>query len=98
MKRVPLSVQDKARKIKLLLLDVDGVLTDGGIYLDDRGVEIKRFDVRDGQGITLTFDAVLLHSVCRLLQAAVQKSDWDVELKLPGVEAPPEERPPRTLN
>jgi 3-deoxy-D-manno-octulosonate 8-phosphate phosphatase (KDO 8-P phosphatase) len=29
------------------------VLTDGGIYLDDRGVESKRFDVRDGQGITL---------------------------------------------
>ncbi|HEX2227504.1 MAG TPA: HAD hydrolase family protein [Candidatus Binatia bacterium] len=35
------------------MLDVDGVLTDGGIYLDDRGVESKRFDVRDGQGITL---------------------------------------------
>ncbi|MDH3445030.1 MAG: HAD-IIIA family hydrolase, partial [Deltaproteobacteria bacterium] len=47
------SVQAKARNIKLLLLDVDGVLTDGGIYLDDRGVETKRFDVRDGQGITL---------------------------------------------
>lgn len=37
----------------MLLLDVDGVLTDGGIYIDDRGVETKRFDVRDGQGITL---------------------------------------------
>lgn len=35
------------------MLDVDGVLTDGGIYFDDRGVESKRFDVRDGQGITL---------------------------------------------
>lgn len=53
MKRVSLSLQAKARKIKLLLLDVDGVLTDGGIYLDDRGVESKRFDVHDGQGITL---------------------------------------------
>ncbi len=53
MKRVSLSLQAKARKIKLLLLDVDGVLTDGGIYLDDRGVETKRFDVHDGQGITL---------------------------------------------
>ena len=40
----------------------------------------------DGQGITLTFDSVLLHSVCRLLQAAVKKSDWDMELKLPGTE------------
>jgi 3-deoxy-D-manno-octulosonate 8-phosphate phosphatase (KDO 8-P phosphatase) len=53
VKRVSLSLQAKARKIKLLLLDVDGVLTDGGIYLDNRGVETKRFDVRDGQGITL---------------------------------------------
>ncbi len=53
MKRVSHSVQAKAKEIKLLLLDVDGVLTDGGIFLDDRGVETKRFDVRDGQGITL---------------------------------------------
>ena len=35
------------------MLDVDGILTDGGIYLDNRGVETKRFDVRDGQGISL---------------------------------------------
>jgi 3-deoxy-D-manno-octulosonate 8-phosphate phosphatase (KDO 8-P phosphatase) len=53
VKRASLSFRAKARRIKLLLLDVDGVLTDGGIYLDDRGVESKRFDVRDGQGITL---------------------------------------------
>jgi 3-deoxy-D-manno-octulosonate 8-phosphate phosphatase (KDO 8-P phosphatase) len=53
VKRLSLLLQAKARKIKLLLLDVDGVLTDGGIYLDNHGVETKRFDVRDGQGITL---------------------------------------------
>jgi hypothetical protein len=29
---------------------------------------------------------VLLHSLCRLLQSAVKKSDWDMELKLPGTE------------
>jgi 3-deoxy-D-manno-octulosonate 8-phosphate phosphatase (KDO 8-P phosphatase) len=39
------------RAIKLVLLDVDGVLTDGGIYLDPQGGETKRFDVRDGSGI-----------------------------------------------
>ena len=50
---IPAPLRHKARKIKLLLLDVDGVLTDGGIYIDDRGVESKRFDVRDGQGIAL---------------------------------------------
>ncbi|MFN7022643.1 MAG: KdsC family phosphatase [Phycisphaerales bacterium] len=38
--------------IRLLALDVDGVLTDGSIMLDDRGVETKRFNVRDGQGLT----------------------------------------------
>jgi 3-deoxy-D-manno-octulosonate 8-phosphate phosphatase (KDO 8-P phosphatase) len=46
-------LRKRAQNIKLLLLDVDGVLTDGGIFIDDRGVETKRFDVRDGQGITL---------------------------------------------
>ncbi len=39
------------KDIRCLVLDVDGVLTDGSIYLDDRGVETKRFNVRDGQGI-----------------------------------------------
>ena len=40
-------------KIKLLLLDVDGVLTDGRIYIDDNGVETKAFDVKDGHGLKL---------------------------------------------
>lgn len=42
---------ESARHIRLLALDVDGVLTDGSIMLDDNGVETKRFSVRDGQGI-----------------------------------------------
>ena len=37
--------------IKLIVFDVDGVLTDGGIYMDDRGTELKRFHVRDGFAI-----------------------------------------------
>ncbi len=37
--------------IELLLMDVDGVLTDGGIVLDDHGVESKQFSVRDGWAI-----------------------------------------------
>lgn len=39
--------------IKLFAMDVDGTLTDGGIYMDGRGGELKRFDVRDGQGIAM---------------------------------------------
>jgi len=43
----------KAARVTLLLLDVDGVLTDGGIIYDDTGREIKRFHVRDGHGIKM---------------------------------------------
>lgn len=39
--------------IKLLALDVDGTLTDGGLYMDGQGGEFKRFDVHDGMGIHL---------------------------------------------
>ena len=53
MKRISLALRKKAAKIRLLLLDVDGVLTDGSIIIDDRGVESKQFHVRDGQGISL---------------------------------------------
>jgi 3-deoxy-D-manno-octulosonate 8-phosphate phosphatase (KDO 8-P phosphatase) len=57
VKRIPPKIQQKARRIKLLLLDVDGVLTDGGIVMDGRGEEIKRFHVRDGHGIRLLLRA-----------------------------------------
>ncbi len=40
-------------RVKLLLLDVDGVLTDGRIYYDNNGVETKAFDVKDGHGLKL---------------------------------------------
>jgi 3-deoxy-D-manno-octulosonate 8-phosphate phosphatase (KDO 8-P phosphatase) len=41
------------KAIRLFVLDVDGTLTDGGLYMDGRGGEFKRFDVRDGMGIGL---------------------------------------------
>jgi 3-deoxy-D-manno-octulosonate 8-phosphate phosphatase (KDO 8-P phosphatase) len=41
-------VQTRARDIRLLVLDVDGVLTDGSIEIDSRGRESKRFFIRDG--------------------------------------------------
>jgi 3-deoxy-D-manno-octulosonate 8-phosphate phosphatase (KDO 8-P phosphatase) len=44
---------EKAKKIKLLILDVDGVMTDGSIILDNDGNEYKRFHVRDGHGIKM---------------------------------------------
>lgn len=44
---------DKARAIELLILDVDGVLTDGRLYFDNAGGEMKAFSTLDGHGIKL---------------------------------------------
>lgn len=52
--RSPLMIDRKAREIKLVGIDVDGVLTDGGIYLGDAAgsrVELKRYHIEDGLGI-----------------------------------------------
>ncbi|HEY6011088.1 MAG TPA: HAD-IIIA family hydrolase [Nitrospirota bacterium] len=53
MKKTKTSIAGTAKKLKLLLLDVDGVLTDGSIILDGKGNELKAFHVRDGHGIKL---------------------------------------------
>ncbi len=44
-------LEERARKIKILLLDVDGVLTDGRIIYDSKGRDSKFFDVHDGMGV-----------------------------------------------
>lgn len=45
------SLKQKIKKIKLLILDVDGVMTDGGMYFTAKGDEIKKFNTKDGMGI-----------------------------------------------
>ena len=50
-------IQKLAKKIKLLILDVDGVLTDNSLYLNDDGIETKKFNVADGMGIWLAHQA-----------------------------------------
>jgi 3-deoxy-D-manno-octulosonate 8-phosphate phosphatase (KDO 8-P phosphatase) len=47
------SMNDRLAQIKLLLLDVDGVMTDGRIIFDSNGIESKFFNVKDGHGIKL---------------------------------------------
>ena len=44
---------ERCKKIKLILLDVDGVLTEGGVIYGGKGEELKIFDVKDGLGIKL---------------------------------------------
>jgi len=46
-------LQEKLRKIKMLILDVDGVMTDGNIIMDSEGREMKNFNVRDGHGLVM---------------------------------------------
>ena len=57
VKRISRGLRRKARAVALLLLDVDGVLTDGRIIIDERGIETKQFHVHDGQGIALLLRA-----------------------------------------
>ena len=50
---VPSKIVEAAKRVKLLLLDVDGVLTDGKLYYGNKGEELKAFDIKDGLGIKL---------------------------------------------
>jgi len=47
------SVEEKAKRIRMFLLDVDGVMTDGSLFYTGSGEEIKVFNVKDGLGIKL---------------------------------------------
>jgi 3-deoxy-D-manno-octulosonate 8-phosphate phosphatase (KDO 8-P phosphatase) len=49
----PAELAERCRPIELLVTDVDGVMTDGHIVLDDRGIETKHFHVRDGMAFSL---------------------------------------------
>lgn len=51
LKQKNLKFAKKARKIKLVLTDNDGVLTDTGVYYSIKGEELKRFSIRDGMGV-----------------------------------------------
>ena len=49
----PMKLAERCAAIRLLLTDVDGVLTDGGVMLDNQGVESKCFNIRDGLAVRL---------------------------------------------
>lgn len=67
---LPKELLDKARNIKLLVLDVDGVLSDGKLYFSAKGDEIKAFSTLDGQGIKL-----LQHNGIKVALITGRKSD-----------------------
>jgi 3-deoxy-D-manno-octulosonate 8-phosphate phosphatase (KDO 8-P phosphatase) len=49
----PAELAERCLPIELLVTDIDGVMTDGKIVLDDRGIETKNFHVRDGLAISI---------------------------------------------
>lgn len=49
-------LKEKLKKIKLILLDVDGTMTDGGVYILPDGTQMKRFFAQDGEGIRRAVD------------------------------------------
>jgi 3-deoxy-D-manno-octulosonate 8-phosphate phosphatase (KDO 8-P phosphatase) len=48
LQHVPVAILDRAKGIKVLITDIDGVLTDGGIIYDNAGMEFKKYNVKDG--------------------------------------------------
>jgi YrbI family 3-deoxy-D-manno-octulosonate 8-phosphate phosphatase len=46
-------LHDRCQAVEMILSDVDGVLTDGGVFFDNHGVELKQFHIRDGLGIKI---------------------------------------------
>ena len=50
-------LERRIQNIRLLALDVDGVLTDGGVYMFEDGTEFRRFNIKDGLGLKMVMEA-----------------------------------------
>ena len=83
-----MTLDERCQTIALLLSDVDGVLTDGQVFLDNQGLESKAFHVRDGMGIKLwqkagyQFGMVTLRSTQSL---KVRAAELGIEIIRQGV-------------
>ena len=77
-------IGERARRIRLLLFDVDGVLTDGKILLHADGSESKTFDIRDGTAIVLAQRAGLRTGVLSARQSAAT-TERAAQLRIPIV-------------
>jgi 3-deoxy-D-manno-octulosonate 8-phosphate phosphatase (KDO 8-P phosphatase) len=72
-----------ALRLELLVLDVDGVLTDGGLWFGPRGEALKRFNVRDGHGIKLiAADGIQVAVISGRRSAAVTARCRELGIKL----------------
>lgn len=91
-----MNLSQRCASVRLLLTDVDGVLTDGGVVIDDRGVETKRFHIRDGLAIRIWQAAggefgIVTGRTSQVVERRAQELDVDtvrqgVKEKLPVVQ------------
>ena len=84
-----MNLHERCRAIRLILCDVDGVLTDGGIVLDNDGMETKRFHVRDGMGIRLWHKAGYRFGLITLRSSNIVKrrvAELGIEIVLQGTD------------
>ena len=89
MNAVSRDAPERARRVRLMLFDVDGVLTDGRLWYGPGGEEMKAFSVLDGQGIKLLADsgvAVGVLSGRRSPAAAARCADLGLDHVLLGIE------------
>ncbi len=63
--------EDRAREIRLVVMDVDGTLTDGAMYFGPAGEELKRFSTRDGMGVTLLHRAGIATAIITSEQSPI---------------------------
>jgi 3-deoxy-D-manno-octulosonate 8-phosphate phosphatase (KDO 8-P phosphatase) len=92
---MPKSLEDRLQAVQLVLSDVDGVLTDGGVVYDNHGIETQRFHIHDGLGIRLWQRAGLRFGVVtsrnshivmvRCAELGIELVRQGVDKKLPSV-------------
>lgn len=70
---IPEKIIEKAKRVKLLILDIDGVMTDGRIIYSIYGDELKFFDVQDGFGITLLSAAGIKSAIITAKKSRIVK-------------------------
>lgn len=73
-----ITLKETASQIKALVMDVDGVLTDGSLTFDDNGVEYKTFSAKDGQGIVMLNKSGYLTAIISARMSKVVKHRADM--------------------
>lgn len=84
-----MKLEDRAKAVELILSDVDGVLTDGGVLFDNQGIEIKKFHTHDGLGIRLWKRAGFRFGVCSARSSHIVKvraAELGIEIVRQGFE------------